>query len=98
MVCGCVAISSLTDLDERGETEGLEALEAAAIVVWQAAGVLELSRLIRKGCHAVSTIGVDWSCGAVVELEALEFPRHPCRSFRHAVKLSTAPHYSRCLR
>jgi hypothetical protein len=72
------------NLDGRGETEGLEALEAAVVVVSQAAGVLEISRLDGRGCHVVSTIGDDWTCGDVVELEALVFPRHWCRSFRHA--------------
>ena len=40
-------------LDERGETECLEAFEAAGVVVSRAAGVLEISRLDGKGCHVV---------------------------------------------
>ena len=75
----------VADLDERGETEGLEALEAAVVVVWQAAGVLEISRRMTSRV-------VDW--------RRLEHVGSSSKLFLgigvdHAVICQQTPHFSR---
>jgi hypothetical protein len=81
----------VADLYERGETGRLRSSQGcSSSSIASGWGLGDIT----AGGERMSCRVNDWTCGDVVELEALDFPRHWCRSF---VMLLSTPQF-RCWR